>query len=99
MDNFLNHTNSRKSGVCSKPSTDRLITVTVYQDNVPSPRCVKATSTQMLKIVNNSLVPININVGQYKTTIQDGNSYEFPVQLGAFLAPGVHNIVGEIWLQ
>ena len=75
--------------------------------DVPNPRCVVISATQMLTLVNGSGQTISLNYGSYNSQIPAGSSYTFPLAAGSFLAPGVHRIKTslyrgsgpEVWLQ
>lgn len=76
------------------------MTVIFGKDDVPMPRCIKVTSNQKLKIVNNSDKIISGDVGVYKIYVPSGKNQTIDVTFGSYLASGVHGIIGaEIWLQ
>lgn len=87
------------AGTCVGPSLDQLVTVTIGLDNVPQPRCTKVTANQKLKIVNNKDQNIQQSIGQYVINVAPGQSQTIDATFGSYLAPGVHDIVSEIWLQ
>lgn len=87
------------AGACAGPQSGIVVTVTIGMDNVPQPRCMKVTADQKLKVVNNSNQVIQKSVGRYNLNITPGQSQEIDATFGSYLLPGVHDIVGEIWLQ
>ncbi len=89
---------SPAAGVCPKEN-DVIVNIIIAHDNVPQPRCVIVSGSQFLKITNNSNNALPLSVGEYEVKIAPNSFYKFPESLGSFLAPGVHNIGGEVWLQ
>ncbi len=88
------------AGICANVIPGETIVVTREVDFIFSPRCSKALPNQRLTIINNSNLPINIDIGKYKIDINPNESYTFPEILGSFLGSGVHQIGGtEIWMQ
>jgi hypothetical protein len=88
------------SGICSEPSINETVTITLGIDSVPQPRCTKVTSNQKLKIINDSSQAISGTVGQYTINIVSGQNQTINQTFDSYLESGVHSIVGaEIWLQ
>lgn len=89
------------AGICAGPSNETTVTVITGMDNIPQPRCSKVTSTQKIKIINNSDQTINGIVGPYTIHALPGQSQTIDATFGSYLLPGVHNFPGggEIWLQ
>jgi hypothetical protein len=101
------------SGVCTRPSTDPLVTITVNPDT-PVPRCATVSKDQGLKVVNAS---DNFNQDGTTVTVRFANlpprvlkigaSTTFRRHFGGYLAAGVHilhvSLYGEggaaIWLR
>lgn len=92
------------AGVCGAVDAAATVVVVTLNDDVPSPRCVKVTSTQKLKLVNKRTTTIKAGMYEYTADIAPNGDYTLPLNFGTFLAPGVHragmdNFAAEIWLQ
>lgn len=89
------------AGICSEVIPGQIVTVMIYDDNVPSPRCLKVTADQTLRYTNNSGNPLIFELGSESVTIAPGESATLDRNFGEFLLPGGHLSTGgpEFWLQ
>jgi hypothetical protein len=80
------------AGACAH-ATGSVATVSlVTPDYVPQPRCLIVTHAEHLRVVNGLGGSINIRLGSWNETVAAGQTFTFPVQIGDFLAPGVHTL-------
>lgn len=93
------------AGICGL-ATGKVVTVHVRGDVVANPRCLVVRHDQRLRVTNELGRPITVTLGShFRATIPNRQTYEFPVPLGTYLAPGVHDLVAtsafapEIWVD
>ena len=90
------------AGICATFDGD-VVTITLNAD-VPDPRCAQVRSDQTLKVVNNTVTPLSISLGPFKSALLAANAYSIDVPFGDYLEPGVHQLQvspccgAEIWL-
>ncbi len=90
------------SGICATFDGD-VVTITLNAD-VPDPRCAKVRHDQTLKVVNNTVSPLTVSIGPFKSALLAANSYSIDVPFGDYLEPGVHQLEvspccgAELWL-
>lgn len=91
------------AGICATFDGE-VVTVTLNAD-IPDPRCAKVKPDQTLKVINNTVNPLSVSIGNFKTALLAGNSYSIDVPFGDYLAPGVHQLQVspccgvELWLE
>lgn len=83
------------AGVCSDASGPTA--TLVMRADVPSPRCLRVTTTQQLELVNASSDPITVEIGTRTADVPVGASVTVWPPFGAFLAPGVHTVHVSIY--
>jgi len=81
---------SPAAGICDFYPGE-LVVFEIYPD-MPSPRCARATPQQRLKIINQTEQELRIRIGNYDLSLPAGQEQAIEAELGAFLAPGVHQI-------
>ena len=90
------------AGICTTFDGD-VVTITLNAD-VPDPRCTKVRPDQTLKVVNNTVTPLSISIGPFKSALLAANAYSIDVPFSDYLKPGVHQLQvspccgAEIWL-
>ena len=92
------------AGICAEPSGD-VVTIAVEPDT-PSPRCSRVTSSQRLRVVNQTSEEIDVQIADFKMRLGAGDEGSVDAPFGSYLAPGVHlmnisSLAGggaEIWL-
>lgn len=91
------------AGICATFDGD-VVTITLNAD-VPDPRCARVRPDQTLKVVNNTVTPLSISIGPFKSALLAANAYSIDVPFGDYLEPGVHQLQvspccgAEIWLE
>jgi hypothetical protein len=79
----------------------------VLNPDIPSPRCVKVTATQRLRLRNSTGESVTVTFAGSSTTLASGQTHLYDQAFGDYLAPGVHRVSvsfygdsgPEIWLQ
>ncbi len=90
------------AGICAE-AEGQWATVEIQPD-VPSPRCLKVTAQQRLKAINRTEVAVRVELGPFALDLQPGAEGALEQPFGAFLAPGVHQVLAppysgpEVWL-
>ncbi len=91
------------AGICAEFPGDSVVSVEILPD-MPSPRCLKVTADQRLKVTNHSGGQLSLKLGDQATSLQANADYTFEVTFGEMLVPGVHLLDAapffgpEIWL-
>ncbi len=90
------------AGICASFDGD-VVTITINAD-LPDPRCAKVRPDQTLKVVNNTVSPLTMSIGPFKSALLAANSYSIAVPFSEYLLPGVHHLEvlpccgAELWL-
>jgi hypothetical protein len=90
------------AGVCAE-ATGEWATVQIAAD-VPSPRCLKITRGQRLKVMNGTQAVVQIRLGEFALELQPGVEGTLEKPIGDYLIPGVHQLQAapytgpELWL-
>ena len=90
------------AGICAT-FDGTVVTVTLNAD-VPDPRCAKVRPDQTLKLINNTISPLTVSIGEFKSALLAANAYAIDVPFGDYLEPGVHQLEvspccgAELWL-
>src|SRR3990167_677596 len=79
------------TGVCSEPADTDLVSVSVNVDT-SNPRCIKVFAYQKLQVVNNTDQTIIVSIGDMSMAILPKEEYNFDINFGLFLSPGVHRV-------
>ena len=96
---------SPAAGICAQATGD--VAIIEIGPDAASPRCVKATGDQHLKVVNHTDKVVQIQFADVQTQIQPGAEYSLDRPFGSYLEPGVHRLStsaygqeggAEIWL-
>lgn len=91
------------AGICATYDSD-VVTITLNAD-IPDPRCAKVRPDQTLKVINNTVSPLTLSIGPFKSALLAANEYSIDVPFGDYLEPGVHQLQvspccgAEIWLE
>jgi hypothetical protein len=91
------------AGICAE-SEGEWATVEIRPDT-PSPRCLKVTPEQQLKVINRTEAIVQIELGPFTLELQPGVEGALEKPFGSYLAPGVHRVrvspyAGpELWLD
>jgi hypothetical protein len=91
------------AGICATFDGE-VVTISLNAD-VPDPRCAKVRPDQTLKVINNTVSPLSVSIGAFKSALLAANEYSIDVRFGDYLAPGVHQLQvspccgAEIWLE
>ena len=94
---------SPAAGVCN--TIPGHVASVVLNVDVPSPRCIKVTSIQLLQIINKTKKLITFTLGYTNFFISPYSSTMINQNFGTYFAPGIHTILfgslpsPEIWLQ
>jgi hypothetical protein len=95
--------NEPAAGICATAEGE-WATAEILPD-APSPRCLKVTGQQRLKVVNRTNAAVRAQLGPFSVEVQPGAEGVLDRPFGAFLAPGVHQVIvtpgsgPEVWLQ
>ncbi len=90
------------AGICANFDGD-VVTINLNAD-VPEPRCAEVRPDQTLKVINNTVSPLTVAIGPFKSALLAANDYTIDVPFGDYLAPGVHQLEVlpccsvELWL-
>ena len=90
------------AGICAEAEGE-WATVQIAPD-MPSPRCLKVTREQRLKVINGADTRVQIQLGPYALELPPGMEGTLDAPFGNFLAPGVHRVLAspysgpEVWL-
>ncbi len=90
------------AGICAKAEGE-WATVQIAPDT-PSPRCLKVTREQRLKVINGTAASVQIQLGPFTLELQPGTEGSLEAPFGDYLAPGVHHLMvspytgPELWL-
>lgn len=90
------------AGICAEAEGE-WATVQIAPDT-PSPRCLKVTREQRLKVINGTQAVVQIKLGEFALELQPGTEGTLEMPFGQYLAPGVHQILAspysgpELWL-
>ena len=57
-----------------------------------NPRCIKVFAYQKLQVVNNTDQAIIVSIGDMSMAILPKEEYNFDINFGLFLSPGVHRV-------
>src|SRR5690242_8620057 len=76
------------AGACSDAS-DSPAVITLMPDT-PQPRCIRVTSPQKIEVKNDSGKPVDVTLGTFSAHVAPGESHLFDLEVGAYLAAGVH---------
>ena len=91
------------AGICASFEGD-VVTITLNAD-IPDPRCAKVRPEQTLKVINNTVSPLTVSIGPFKSALLAANEFSIDVPFGDYLQPGVHQLQvspccgAEIWLE
>jgi hypothetical protein len=92
------------AGICAEAPGEPVVTVEIMPD-IPSPRCLKVTSEQRLRVVNRTGAALALILGNLPaSSLQPNGETTFDQPFGKLLAPGVHVLDAspyfgpEIWL-
>lgn len=93
------------AGICATFESE-VVSLEIVLD-VPAPRCAIVTADQRLEVVNRTGAAIGVRFAGYEFQLQDGEAHLIDAPMGAYLAPGVHNIrvtdnagnAPELWLK
>jgi hypothetical protein len=86
------------------PASMAMLTITLNAD-IPDPRCAKVRPDQTLKVINNTVSPLTLSIGPFKSSLLAANEYSIDVPFSDYLGPGVHQLQvspccgAEIWLE
>jgi hypothetical protein len=91
------------AGICA-PVTETVYVMTVSAD-MPSPRCLQVPQDTIIGFKNQAGVPLAASLGGYEFALPANVEVVFNVPVGAYLAPGVHQLqtggiasAPEIWV-
>ncbi len=90
------------AGICAEAQGE-WAAVEIWPD-IPSPRCLKVTSQQRLKVANRTDAAVQVQLGPHTLQVPAGAEGSLDVPFGTFLAPGVHRVSAdpysgpEVWL-
>ncbi len=90
------------AGICAEAEGEGA-TVQIAPDT-PSPRCLKVTREQRLKVINGTQAVVQIKLGEFALELQPGIQGSLETPFGEYLAPGVHRLMvspyagPELWL-
>ncbi len=92
------------SGICAGPLNANIVTIEIGPD-VPSPRCIKVTGEQSLRVVNATDADVDVRWGDWIITLAPHGDGSFDTAFRSYLAVGVHRLAissltggAEIWL-
>jgi len=92
------------AGACAGPISEDIVTITLNSDGVPSPRCIKVTPKQRLRVMNKAGVVSQVQLGQFYISLKPEEAQILDVPFESYLAPGVHFVSirpvshAELWL-
>lgn len=90
------------AGICAQADGE-WATVEVSAD-VPSPRCLRVTRNQRLRVVNKGPAAVQVKLAGYTVVVPAGGEGTIPAAFGAYLAAGVHSVSADpysgpqVWL-
>ncbi len=90
-------------GICAETPVDAVVSVELFPD-IPSPRCLKVTAGQKLRVINATGAAVQLSLGRLEHTLQRDAEILLDKPFGDYLAPGVHILLAEpysgpeIWL-
>ena len=100
---YLADSDTPAAGICAQ--TDEHVVTLEINPDMPSPRCMQVTADQVLRLVNQTGIPLQLRLAWYEFSLEAGAALELNVPLGAYLAPGVHHLdtqgagsAPEIWV-
>jgi len=79
------------AGICAEAEGE-WATVKITPDT-PSPRCLRVTSEQRLKVINGTQAVVQIKLGEFALELQPGIEGTLEMPFGQYLAPGVHQML------
>jgi hypothetical protein len=93
------------AGTCG--SAGGSVVEVVLNPDIPSPRCVRVTAAQRLRLRNSTGESVTVTFAGSSTTLASGQTHLYDQAFGDYLAPGVHRVSvsfygdsgPEIWLQ
>jgi hypothetical protein len=77
------------AGICAEAPGELVVTVEIMPD-IPSPRCLKVTPDQRLRVVNRTDAALALKLGSVQASLQPNGETTFEQPFGKLLAPGVH---------
>ncbi len=88
------------AGICGQ-TEGQIAEIRLNDPPPPDPRCLQVAPDQFLRVVNASAREMQVRLAHYDLLIPAGGETVFDLPLGAFLAPGVHQLspAGEIWVR
>ena len=91
------------AGICAKAEGEWA--VAEINADVPSPRCLKVTKQQRLKVTNRTNAVVQVRLGTFEMKLEPGATGTIEAPFGTFLAAGVHRVQTspysgpEVWLS
>ena len=80
------------AGVCARPTADKIVTITIVVGAV-LPRCASITPAQRLRVVNETDVDEEVQLGPLDLVVKPGGAELLDAPFGSYLAPGVHRVL------
>ncbi len=88
------YADSPAAGICAEAPGEAVISVEIFPD-IPSPRCLKVSADQKLRVVNRTDSALQLSLGRLEQTLQPQAETVLDAPFADYLAPGVHILRAE----